>query len=69
MKSAYIPDEEMLHKAMAAAPTAESRAPAILQSHLAGKPEYPGGVKYDVVTVKKQRQYAYQRIAAEKVNK
>jgi len=50
---------------MATAPTAESKLAPLLQ----GKKEYPGGVKYDVVTVKKPRQYAYQRIAAEKVNK
>jgi hypothetical protein len=65
VKAAHIPDEETLHKAMATAPTAESKLAPLLQ----GKKEYPGGVKYDVVTVKKPRQYAYQRIAAEKVNK
>ena len=65
MKASRIPDEETLHKAMDAAPTAESKLSALLQ----GKKEYPGGVKYDVIAVKKPRQYAYQRIAAEKANK
>lgn len=65
MKATHVSDEEVLHKAMAAAPTAESKLSTLLQ----GKKEYPGGVKYDVVEVKKSRQYAYQRIAAEKANK
>jgi len=68
VKASRIPDEETLHKAMDAAPTAESRVPVTRTAFDHVNPDkMPPPLVLDARP--KPRQYAYQRIAAEKANK